>query len=71
MNEHGLMIGLHRIRKHPRFPGPDLIVRMILDQCARTAEAVARLRQLPHAMYFNYLPMADAPTIFSPRFSAR
>jgi hypothetical protein len=56
MNEHGLMIGLHRVRKHPRFPGlsPDLIVRMILDQCATTAEAVARLRQFPHAMQFNY-----------------
>jgi predicted choloylglycine hydrolase len=56
MNDRGLMIGLHRIRKHPCFPGlsPDLIVRMILDQCATTAEAVAKLRQLPHAMYFNY-----------------
>jgi predicted choloylglycine hydrolase len=56
MNEHGLMIGLHRVRKRPRFPGlsSDLIVRMILDQCATTAEAVARLRQLPHAMQYNY-----------------
>ena len=56
MNEHGLMIGLHRIKKRPRFPGlsADLIVRMILDQCATTAEAVAKLRQLPHAMQYNY-----------------
>jgi predicted choloylglycine hydrolase len=56
MNEHGLMIGLHQVKKSPRFPGlsADLIVRMILDQCATTAEAVARLRQLPHAMQYNY-----------------
>src|SRR5215469_114186 len=51
MNEHGLMIGLHQVSKSPRFSGlsADLIVRMILDQCATTAEAVAGLRQLPHA----------------------
>jgi hypothetical protein len=56
MNEHGLMIGLHQVKKSPRFPGlsADLIVRMTLDQCATTAEAVARLRQLPHAMQYNY-----------------
>jgi predicted choloylglycine hydrolase len=56
MNEHGLTIGLHRIKKRPRFPGlsADLIVRMVLDQCATTAEAVAKLRQLPHAMQYNY-----------------
>jgi predicted choloylglycine hydrolase len=56
MNQHGLMIGLHLIKKSPRFPGltSSLIVRMILDQCATTAEAVAKLRQIPHAMQFNY-----------------
>ena len=56
MNEHGLMIGLHRVKKSPRFPGlsADLIVRMILDQCSTTTEAVATLRQLPHAMQYNY-----------------
>jgi predicted choloylglycine hydrolase len=27
---------------------------MILDQCSTTAEAVERLRQLPHAMQYNY-----------------
>lgn len=56
MNEHGLMIGLHQVKKRPRFPGlsADLIVRMMLDQCATTAEAVAKLRQLPHAMQYNY-----------------
>jgi len=56
MNEHGLMIGLHQVKKNPRVSGlsADLIVRMILDQCSTTAEAVARLRQLPHAMQYNY-----------------
>jgi predicted choloylglycine hydrolase len=56
MNEHGLMIGLHRVKKSPRFSGlsADLIVRMILDQCSTTKEAVAMLRQIPHAMQYNY-----------------
>jgi predicted choloylglycine hydrolase len=56
MNQHGLMIGLHLIKKSPRFPGLSsiLIVRMILDQCSTTEEAVAKLRQLPHAMQYNY-----------------
>jgi predicted choloylglycine hydrolase len=56
MNEHGLMIGLHQVKKSPRFPGlsADLIVRMILDQCSSTTEAVEILGQLPHAMQYNY-----------------
>jgi predicted choloylglycine hydrolase len=56
MNEHGLTIGLHLVRARPRFPGLScvLIVRIILDQCATTAEATAMLRSLPHAMQYNY-----------------
>ncbi|NOJ43970.1 C45 family autoproteolytic acyltransferase/hydolase [Bradyrhizobium australiense] len=56
MNEHGLTLGLHQVKKSPRSPGlsADLIVRMILDQCSTTKEAVAKLRQLPHAMQYNY-----------------
>jgi len=56
MNEHGLTIGLHQVKKRPRFPGlsADLIVRMVLDQCATTADATALLRHLPHAMQYNY-----------------
>jgi predicted choloylglycine hydrolase len=56
MNEHGLVIGLHQVKQSPRFPGlsADLIVRMILDQCSTTTEAVERLRQLPHAVQYNY-----------------
>jgi predicted choloylglycine hydrolase len=56
MNQHGLTLGLHRVRKSPRFPGLSsaLIVRMVLDRCATTAEAVALLRKIPHAMQYNY-----------------
>jgi hypothetical protein len=56
MNELGLMIGLHQVKKNPRFPGlsADLIVRMILDQCSTTKQAVERLHQLPHATQYNY-----------------
>jgi predicted choloylglycine hydrolase len=56
MNQHGLVIGLHLVRMRPRLPGFSsvLIVRMVLDQCATTAEAVALLRALPHAMQYNY-----------------
>jgi predicted choloylglycine hydrolase len=56
MNQHGLAIGLHMVRMRPRLPGFScvLIVRMVLDQCSSTAEAVALLRALPHAMQYNY-----------------
>jgi predicted choloylglycine hydrolase len=56
MNEHGLVIGLHLVRMNPRAPGLScvLIVRTILDQCATTADAVAMLRRVPHAMRYNY-----------------
>jgi predicted choloylglycine hydrolase len=56
MNEHGLVIGLHRVRRSPRHPGLSsvLIVRIVLDQCSTTAEAIAMLRRLPHAMQYNY-----------------
>jgi hypothetical protein len=55
-NEHGLVIGLHLVSRRSRYPGFScvLVVRLILDQCATTAEAVAMLRRLPHAMQYNY-----------------
>src|SRR4029450_9617231 len=31
-----------------------VINRLVLEQCATTAEAVALLRRLPHAMQYNY-----------------
>ena len=56
MNEHGLAIGLHLVKPRPAYPGLSciVIVRLVLDQCATTAEAVALLRRLPHAMQYNY-----------------
>jgi len=56
MNERGLTVGLHRVRTSPRLPGFScvVIVRMVLDQCGSTADAVALLRRLPHAMAYNY-----------------
>jgi predicted choloylglycine hydrolase len=56
MNEHGLCIGLHLIKMRPRFPGLlcVLLNRIVLDQCATTAEAVEMLRRLPHGMQYNY-----------------
>jgi len=56
MNEHGLTIGLHLVSRSPSRPGFSCIVitRLILDRCATTAEAVAMLRRLPHAMRYNY-----------------
>jgi predicted choloylglycine hydrolase len=62
MNARGLVIGLHLVRMRPRLPGFSchLIVRMVLDQCGTTAEAVALLRALPHAMQYNYSLMDAA-----------
>jgi hypothetical protein len=56
MNESGLVIGLHRVRTNPRLPGLSCVAlaRMVLDQCASTADAIALLRRLPHAMAYNY-----------------
>ena len=56
MNQDGLAVGLHLVRRSPRRPGLSaiLIVRLILDSCATTAEAVALLRRVPHAMLYNY-----------------
>jgi predicted choloylglycine hydrolase len=67
MNQHGLTIGLHLVKKSPRFPGlsATLIVRLILDRCTSTAEAVAMLQELPHAMQYNYsmLDAAGTPAV--------
>jgi len=56
MNEHGLAVGLHRVGEAGAQPGlvPGLIVRILLDTCAGTAEAVERLRRLPHGLAYNY-----------------
>lgn len=56
MNEHGLCVGLHMVNEKTWQPGLVciLIVRMILDQCATTREAIALLRSIPHGLGFNY-----------------
>jgi predicted choloylglycine hydrolase len=56
MNEHGLCVGLHMVNQATWQPGLVciLIVRIVLDQCASTREAVALLRRLPHGLGFNY-----------------
>ena len=56
MNEHGLCIGLHYVNEANWQPGLVciLIVRILLDQCATTAEAVDLAKRLPHGLGFNY-----------------
>lgn len=56
MNEHGLCAGLHQVSEAAARPGLVciLIVRIVLDQCATTREAVALLRRIPHGLSFNY-----------------
>ncbi len=56
MNEHGLCIGLHFVSQAAPRPGLVciLIVRIVLDRCASTAEAIGLLREMPHGLAFNY-----------------
>ena len=56
MNEHGLCVGLHYVSESMPRPGLAciLIVRIVLDQCATTTEAVTLLGRLPHGLAFNY-----------------
>ena len=62
MNEHGLCVGLHQVSQAASRPGLVciLIVRLVLDQCATTREAVALLRRIPHGLAFNYSLMDAA-----------
>jgi predicted choloylglycine hydrolase len=89
MNEHGLMIGLHRVKKSPRFSGlsADLIVRMILDQCSTTKEALTPCNiiirfSMPPVLLRSSKPVREpsqcaqvlglrAPIIFNPLCSDR
>jgi predicted choloylglycine hydrolase len=61
MNEKGLVIGLHFVNDRHRQEGflATTIVRMLLDQCATTEEAVAFIAQVPHGYCYNY-SMLDA-----------
>lgn len=55
MNEHGLSVALHLVG-HKRLPGMSclLMIRIVLDQCATTDEAVEMFRSFPHAVAYNY-----------------
>jgi predicted choloylglycine hydrolase len=61
MNEHGLCVGLHQVNQAAWQPGLVciLIVRIVLDQCATTREAIKLLRSIPQGLGFNY-SLADA-----------
>ncbi len=68
MNEAGLFASLHGVRSAPparRRPGLFcvLVVRVILDTCRTTREAVERILALPHLSTYNYL-VADAREAF-------
>lgn len=56
MNEKGLVIGLHFINRMHSQEGfiATTIVRMILDQCASTKEAVELITKVPHGFCYNY-----------------
>jgi predicted choloylglycine hydrolase len=55
MNERGLSVALHLVGRQ-RLPGMScvLMIRIVLDRCATTDEAVEMFRRLPHAVAYNY-----------------
>lgn len=56
MNEKGLVIGLHFVNQEYKKRGflATTIVRMVLDQCETTSEAIDLLRRIPHGYCYNY-----------------
>ncbi|MBY6269192.1 C45 family autoproteolytic acyltransferase/hydolase [Parageobacillus thermoglucosidasius] len=56
MNEKGLVIGLHFVNHMHNQEGfiATTIVRMILDQCASTEEAIELITKVPHGFCYNY-----------------
>jgi predicted choloylglycine hydrolase len=58
MNEHGLCVALHLVNqtKWRTGLGCILIVRIVLDQCATTAEAVKLLKRLRHGLAETHGP---------------
>jgi predicted choloylglycine hydrolase len=55
MNEHGVTVALHLVGRR-RQPGMSclLMIRIVLDQCATTDEAVEMFGRFPHAVAYNY-----------------
>jgi predicted choloylglycine hydrolase len=64
LNENGLCIGLHQVNNGAWQPGLAciLIVRIVLDQCATTRDAIALLRRIPHGGGYNYSLMDSGGT---------
>lgn len=56
MNEKGLVVGLHFVNNEHREEGfiATSIVRMLLEQCANTEEAIAFITNIPHGYCYNY-----------------
>jgi predicted choloylglycine hydrolase len=56
MNEKGLVAGLHFVNNEERAEGffATSIVRMLLEQCANTDEAVRLITAIPHGYCYNY-----------------
>ena len=56
INEKGLVIGLHFVsnKDHKRGISAWTAVRMVLDTCATTEEAIYLLKEIPHAACYNF-----------------
>lgn len=56
MNEKGLVIGLHFVNQEYKAQGflATTIVRMVLEQCATTTEAIQLIKKIPHGYCYNY-----------------
>src|SRR5699024_9824378 len=56
MNEKGLVVGLHFVNNEYGQEGfiATTIVRLILEQCATTEEAINFIKNIPHGYCYNY-----------------
>lgn len=56
VNEHGLTVGLHFVSNHNYSVGlsPWISIRMILDTCKTTDDAIQMLKELPHVACYNF-----------------
>ncbi|WP_461178344.1 C45 family autoproteolytic acyltransferase/hydolase [Virgibacillus ainsalahensis] len=56
VNEKGLFISFHFVSKEKPKEGltASMVVRIVLDSCQRTEEAIKLLKQLPHSWSYNF-----------------
>lgn len=56
MNEAGLVIGLHFVNNKEQHRGflATMIVRLVLERCTTTAEAIQFITSLPHSYAYNF-----------------